>query len=127
MLGQSQRFVSLFIKVSFRTTTNLCPYLVVVLILSLFILVNYLIYMLLKLITGHHFIALPTLLICYYFLIRRVVTYVIFPGSLPLFRRKLENDMQKSMGRMILEQVREFSLCLDMFTSGGTDPSVDRT
>ena len=83
--------------------------------------------MLLKLITGHHFIALPTLLICYYFLIRRVVTYVIFPGSLPLFRRKLENDMQKSMGRMILEQVREFSLCLDMFTSGGTDPSVDRT
>ena len=75
----------------------------VVFAIIIFILINYLIYLLLKLITGRKLIAIPIMLLSYYFLIRKAVTYIIFPGSLCLYRRKLEHDFQQSMGRMILE------------------------
>lgn len=90
-----------------------------------FLFLNYLVYLLLKLLTTSALAAWAILSFSYYFLIRRVTTYLVFPGCFPIYRRKLEVTFQEQMGKLVLEQIREFSLCLDMFKSGGTDPSMD--
>ena len=69
----------------------------------LFILVNYLIYLLLELIIGRGLLALAAIFLTYYFLIRKVVTYIIFPGYFPIYRRKLEVQNQEQMGKHVLD------------------------
>lgn len=92
---------------------------------AIFLLINYLVFLLLRLICGRTWLALLAIILSYYFLIRKIVTYVIFPGCFPLFRRKLEVQYQESMGKHILDQLREFSLCVDMFKSGQADDGMD--
>ena len=65
-----------------------------------------------------HELTILVIFLGYYFLVRKVVTYIVFPGCFPLYRRKLENGLQEQMGRHILDQIREFSLCIDMYRSG---------
>lgn len=87
---------------------------------SIFLLVNYLVYLLVEFcLGGRSWLAIATILLAYYTLARRVVTIMVFPGCSYLYRRKLEVSFQESMGKMILDQIKEFSLCLDIFKSGG--------
>lgn len=55
-----------------------------------FFFVNYLIYLVLKLVVGRGLFAIVAIGLAYYFLVRKVVTYLIFPGSFCIYRRRLE-------------------------------------
>ena len=94
-------------------------------LILVFLLVNYVIFLIIDLPVGSGWLSFSAILLGYYFMIRRIITYVIFPGCFPIFLRRLEVTMQEQMGKMILDQLREFSLCLDMYRSGQSDPGMD--
>lgn len=71
----------------------------------LFLLVNYLVFLLLRVFLLRSWLSITVILLSYYFLVRKVVTYIVFPGSFPLYRRKIENDFQKQMGKVVIVQV----------------------
>ena len=98
----------------------------IVALISIFLLINYLIFLFIRLcLGGRTWLSIMSIFLAYYILARKVVTIIIFPGCSYLYQRKLEVSFQESMGRMILDQIKEFSLCLDIFKSGGVDASMD--
>ena len=105
--------------------SRLCTVLKILLVAIVFLFLNYLIFRLLELILQQALLPIGLMLLGYYSLGRRVVTYLVFPGCFPLYARKLEVSYQEQHGKFILEQVREFGLCLDIFKSGGADAGMD--
>ena len=61
----------------------------------LYLSINYLVYLLLKVVFGGGVLAGIALGLAYYFLIRKVVVYIVFVGCFPIYRRKLEVNMQE--------------------------------
>jgi len=53
----------------------------------------------------------------YYWLIRKIVTWVVFPGSCWLFKRNLELNYMTNMGLHVISHIREFRSCLDIHRS----------
>ena len=74
---------------------------------------------------GRTWLSIISIFLAYYTLARKIVTIIIFPGCSYLYQRKLEVSFQESMGKMILDQIKEFSLCLDIFKSGGVEAGMD--
>ena len=70
--------------------------------------------------SGLHFAA-------YYFLIRKVIIWAVFPGSSYFFKRSLELSYMKNMGSHVLEQIREFRSCLDIFKTTTYSDALERT
>jgi len=59
-------------------------------VVAIFLLINYLVFLVLRFVFQSAWLAVVVSAVLYYAFIRRVVTYVIFPGCFPVFRRKLE-------------------------------------
>ena len=66
--------------------------------------------------------------VVYYVLIRKLCIYIVFPGSFFGYKRRLEIQYQESMGNVVLEQIRDFRSCVEMFRSGSMNQTgSDRT
>lgn len=87
----------------------------VVLVIVVFLLLNYLTYLLLNLFVQRKWLSLLLIFAGYYFLVRRVVTYLVFPGCFPIYRRKIEVNLQQQIGKITHDQLHEFKYCLDMY------------
>ena len=71
-----------------------------------FILANVLVFKTIKLTSGgSRLIAWLLFLTGYYFLIRKLIFWAVFPGSFCLFKRNLEVGFQRNMGKQILNIV----------------------
>ena len=64
---------------------------------------------------GSNLLAFLLLAALFYLLARKVVVSLVFPGSLCIYRRKIESDFQSNIGSSYLSCVRDFRACLDIF------------
>lgn len=100
-----------------------------VLVIGLFFGLNIGFIMLVRKASGSLFLAIFVEFSAYYWLIRKAIIWTVFPGSSYFFKRSLELNYMTNMGSHVLEQIREFRSCLDIFKTSvfHNDAAQERT
>jgi len=83
--------------------------------------------MILRKALGSLILALGIHFAAYYFLIRKIIIWTVFPGSSYFFKRNLELQYMNNMGNHVLEQIRDFRSCLDSFKTASNTDALERT
>jgi len=73
-------------------------------------------------------IAIAIYIGLYYWLIRKVIIWAVFPGSCFLFKRNIELTYMNNIGQHWIEQLRDFRGFLDVYrtVSAGLDVGSER-
>jgi len=87
----------------------------ILLAIFLFLFCNFMVGKLIAIFTGG-LIALFVVFAGYYYLIRRVIIWIVFPGSFCFFKRSIEFSFMKSFAYSTVEYILDFKNCIEIFT-----------